>query len=544
MQNIPRAMGVDVSHHKGLVDWGLVRASGIVFAFAKATEGTSFIDSEFYRNWFQARQSDIWRGAYHFYRPILDPRAQANHFISVVRPIFNPFDLPPVLDVENSPKYVREEFQKHSPAENARRIKIWLDTVEVAFGKTPIIYTNQDTWRTSLGDTQAFVRYPLWIANYGVSKPNLPAGNWGGRQWHFWQKTDRATVHGIGSGKPAVDLNEFSGSEVEFRRWQGWDNYPSRQIPALKNSQMFSAIQIASSILGHNFDKLLGRLNLDYLADARFSAFDYGGLAIDELQADEEIIDAMRSGVDLVLSSGDENLENAIYRLTNQQVINGFYAVAEQLGTSGWKLLSLAGLQSLVLKRSHMYVGASIELLPGLTTAQRRVLAAELGVGFGGELPSPDEVTYEGITNQMVINAVYGLAATQGRPGWELLSRSGLSGLIQNRQFAYQGPALDIVPNLSDLEKRFLANVLNVTLRQTQQSPTYPGVTNQDVINAAYSAGRILGLSGWSILEKCGLALLASSSEMRSAPYRDARIESLRGLAASEREKMREYLKV
>src|SRR5262245_46829549 len=42
--------GIDVSHWQGSINWSAVRASGIEFAYIKATEGTSFRDASFNAN--------------------------------------------------------------------------------------------------------------------------------------------------------------------------------------------------------------------------------------------------------------------------------------------------------------------------------------------------------------------------------------------------------------------------------------------------------------------------------------------------------------
>jgi GH25 family lysozyme M1 (1,4-beta-N-acetylmuramidase) len=42
--------GVDISHYDGTIDWTKVKASGRAFAFAKATEGTTYTDPTFATN--------------------------------------------------------------------------------------------------------------------------------------------------------------------------------------------------------------------------------------------------------------------------------------------------------------------------------------------------------------------------------------------------------------------------------------------------------------------------------------------------------------
>ena len=54
--------------------------------------------------------------------------------------------------------------------------------------------------------------YRVWIANWTTaSQPALPAGNWGGQGWTFWQHTSTGVVAGI-SGN--VDLDRFNGTSL------------------------------------------------------------------------------------------------------------------------------------------------------------------------------------------------------------------------------------------------------------------------------------------------------------------------------------------
>ncbi|MGZ8571501.1 MAG: InlB B-repeat-containing protein, partial [Actinomycetota bacterium] len=53
--------------------------------------------------------------------------------------------------------------------------------------------------------------YPLWIAHWGVSSPAVPADDWGGAGWTFWQWTSTGHVAGI---DPNVDRDRFNGSNL------------------------------------------------------------------------------------------------------------------------------------------------------------------------------------------------------------------------------------------------------------------------------------------------------------------------------------------
>jgi lysozyme len=195
--------GIDVSDYQGTVDWPEVARAGIAFAFAKATEGVSFVAKTFADNWSGMRAAGIARGAYHFFRPSADPEAQANHFLSTVHLELD--DLPPALDVE-----VRDGVDAGAFVDRAKR---WLDVVERSTERKPIVYCSPAFWQAlgspSLSDN------PLWVANYGVSSPTIP-GDW--TAYTFWQYSSGGSIGGITG---SVDLNVFNGDAdglVEFLR--------------------------------------------------------------------------------------------------------------------------------------------------------------------------------------------------------------------------------------------------------------------------------------------------------------------------------------
>src|SRR5437016_4811609 len=77
-----RPLGIDVSSFQGGgINWTSVRNSGIVFAWAKATEGTGVIDADFTINENNGKGAGVVMGAYHFAHPELNsPGAEANYF--------------------------------------------------------------------------------------------------------------------------------------------------------------------------------------------------------------------------------------------------------------------------------------------------------------------------------------------------------------------------------------------------------------------------------------------------------------------------------
>ncbi|HEV8577853.1 MAG TPA: glycoside hydrolase family 25 protein [Thermoanaerobaculia bacterium] len=201
--NPAQTRGLDVSHFQGTVDWNQVVQAGYAFAFIKATDGITYVDPMFATNWSGAKAAGLLRGAYHFFEADDDPQQQAENFLKTVT--LESGDLPPVLDVESS-----STSSQVSTATVIDRVAAWLQAVQQATGRTPILYTDNSYW-DSLG-TKQFSGYPLWIADYGVASPTLPTG-W--TSWAFWQFSQSGEIPGIAT---AVDLNLFQGGLEDLVR--------------------------------------------------------------------------------------------------------------------------------------------------------------------------------------------------------------------------------------------------------------------------------------------------------------------------------------
>ncbi|HKN80592.1 MAG TPA: GH25 family lysozyme, partial [Actinomycetota bacterium] len=180
-------------NHQGTIDWSLVAASGTRFAFAKATEGRSFVDAMYATNKAGAALSGVVFGAYHFARPdstANDAVIEADHFVDVAQP--QPGDLIPVLDIERTGDL--------SQAQLTQWILAWLGRVSERIGVRPMVYTSPHGWATRTGDTTAVVDAGytlLWVAHWGVTSPTVPGANWGGNGWTFWQYGNCGAIPGI-----------------------------------------------------------------------------------------------------------------------------------------------------------------------------------------------------------------------------------------------------------------------------------------------------------------------------------------------------------
>jgi len=193
--------GIDVSYYQGNVDWHKVKESGVLFGFARVSDGLIKIDPKFDKNWNEMKDASIIRGAYQFFRPNQDPTKQAELFVSIVEKAggFQENDLPSVIDVE-----VTSNIDSEKITEN---VLIWINYISSYTNKKPIIYSGPYFWEhNKLGDE--FKTYPLWTAHYTkLNECPLIPDPW--VNWDFWQFTGSGNVNGVNS---IVDINIYNGS--------------------------------------------------------------------------------------------------------------------------------------------------------------------------------------------------------------------------------------------------------------------------------------------------------------------------------------------
>lgn len=202
--------GIDVSSFQGTVNWSAVAAGGEAFAIARANDGTSFVDPDFQQNWQGISSAGLVRGAYEFFEPSQDADTQAALFLSTVGG-FGPGDLPPILDVEIT--------GGQSSAVLDAEIGQWASDVRTATGLNPIIYTSAGFWNGLVAGSSFST--DLWIANVGVSSPNVPTPYWS--DWQIWQYSFNGSVSGV---QGAADLNEFNGSLADLQAFASGSSAP------------------------------------------------------------------------------------------------------------------------------------------------------------------------------------------------------------------------------------------------------------------------------------------------------------------------------
>lgn len=129
--------------------------------------------------------------------PMSLPAGESGHFLSIIGAL-QPGEVA-VLDAE-------------VPGLSAAWARAWLQAVEEATGRTPMLYCSWSFWSDVLG---SMTDYPLWIAAYhnlGHDDPRDSVPN-----CRFWQYTDNAEVPGVGS----CDDSVFRGSVADLAALAG-----------------------------------------------------------------------------------------------------------------------------------------------------------------------------------------------------------------------------------------------------------------------------------------------------------------------------------
>jgi lysozyme len=204
----PYLEGLDVSVYQSTIDWNRVAAAGKKFAIIRASAGSLTADTKYAANRSGAKAAGLPIGAYHFANPDTatnDALNEANWFLQNATPTHG--EMIPALDVEVTNGLSVSAMQTW--------VSTWLTRVSSVLGVKPMIYSSPNFWATSMGDTLMFADggYKiLWIAHWtSASQPTVPAGNWGGNGWTFWQYTSSGTVPGITGN---ADLDRYNGTTL------------------------------------------------------------------------------------------------------------------------------------------------------------------------------------------------------------------------------------------------------------------------------------------------------------------------------------------
>ncbi|MFI9079110.1 glycoside hydrolase family 25 protein [Streptomyces sioyaensis] len=195
--------GVDVSAYQSPQNWREHRTNGLVFAFAKASEGEHSRDARFSTHIRGIQGAGLVAGAYHFGWPNQDPRAEAENYIAAARP-YAGAGFCHWLDLE------RYSDGRNYRGKSAAQIKVWVNTwltlVRTAFPHQRVgVYTSADDLKAGhvpAGTPIWYPAYPWGPAAFtkaeAAARPK-PSG-WAPLIWQFTsQPMDRSIAYMSGA---------------------------------------------------------------------------------------------------------------------------------------------------------------------------------------------------------------------------------------------------------------------------------------------------------------------------------------------------------
>jgi GH25 family lysozyme M1 (1,4-beta-N-acetylmuramidase) len=225
--------GIDVSAYQGTQDWAARKREGIVFAFAKASEGERTHDAKFATHIKGIKAAGLVPGAYHFAWVNQDVAVEAANYIAAVKPHAGPGFIH-WLDLE------RRSDGKNYAGRAAAQIKAWaakwLALVSAAFpGQRVGVYTSGSDLSAGHVPTGATVWYPAYT--WGYTKVDYPKAEAAARPkpsgWSplFWQFTSTPLDRSICYLSPA-----------ELRTWAAGTTPQEDPMAAITKADIFDAV--------------------------------------------------------------------------------------------------------------------------------------------------------------------------------------------------------------------------------------------------------------------------------------------------------------
>ena len=212
------AVGVDVSHWQGTINYQQAKADGVSWVSAKVTQGRHYIDPKGHTNLTRAAQAGLAVVGYHFAQPsetphpssaVLEAEHYADSYVSGPAVLDWEATSDPRIPLDQVPAYMQVAW-----------ITAWVTWWDEHVGVETVVYCDRAIARllATAATTQGVQLPSLWIANWvghlGATPADAPAvgcyqesneftdGPWGNPIW--WQWADQGHVDGMGLG---VDLD-------------------------------------------------------------------------------------------------------------------------------------------------------------------------------------------------------------------------------------------------------------------------------------------------------------------------------------------------
>lgn len=201
---------IDVSYYQNpaLIDYDKLCAaiSGAIIrvAYGSGAPGKwEGVDPEWERHYFEFNKRDKPLGGYQYlteYQPVEEQ-------VEVMR-----------KGIEGKRIHIGRwadvEIERGAEVLTKQTVHKYLQLAETAMGEFGI-YTSYWYWYQIMGGYY-YTNRKLWVAQYGVSKPDLPLG-WS--SYWLWQNHDTNTGRIDGYTHGGVDLSQFNGTQEQFDAW-------------------------------------------------------------------------------------------------------------------------------------------------------------------------------------------------------------------------------------------------------------------------------------------------------------------------------------
>jgi hypothetical protein len=229
-------LGVDKSAWDGTVDWAAAKARGIEWATIRASFGAKEQDELHLSEAANALAAGVHVAPYHWYVPKQGAIAQAEKFLASTKG----GDLPPVLDLEDY------GLTRGYVGIGRQEIKPWLETVELAAGMRPWVYSSPDYITNYLTADTWISEYPLILANYDasapfVSKPWTPKGL---LAWQFGDGRD-AKFYGFLNANGCALYVAYGIAEY-VKAWESKAVPPPVNTPAYTHGLVLTTVKVRS----------------------------------------------------------------------------------------------------------------------------------------------------------------------------------------------------------------------------------------------------------------------------------------------------------
>jgi GH25 family lysozyme M1 (1,4-beta-N-acetylmuramidase) len=205
-----KTWGTDVSFYQDDngtpqgINFAKMKAEGAKFVYIRAGQNL-WKDPDFETNVTNARAAGLPWGSYWYLDCRVSIRAQAKIFGDLMTQ-WKP-DLLPAVDFEQKEKYLINGTWKRLELSDLSAFLTYFKEYYVLI-KKPLIYTGFWFWKERGSLAASWKEYPLWIANYGVEKPNIPAP-WA--DYKMWQFTESGPGKRLGVESNAIDMNYMNG---------------------------------------------------------------------------------------------------------------------------------------------------------------------------------------------------------------------------------------------------------------------------------------------------------------------------------------------